>query len=186
MATIISQRTFLSSGRKVSELVSVLRGCVFSNVTSAVAKISFTTGMAFQGPRLFKKIVSTRDHDQLDALMTKNIRVSLDVPLLQGLDLFTQEQRRANTPSARDQRENNRELMKFVRDEPENGKPPLAWVMIWRGSYSNLFGDVIPHDMKRWGYVIWDATRLVENGAKHLLNYQWGQRWSWADPRDVT
>lgn len=140
-------------------------------------------GMASHGLCLFSKIASTYDHNKLDFLLTRNLRLAADVPLLHRMDLVAQEERRRITPSTYDVRERSRELMKFVGDRPEDGKPAVAWVVIWRGRYSSLFGDAIPKNMKRWGYVIWDVQRIVECDAKPLLKYQWRTEWPRRDPR---
>jgi len=47
--------------------------------------------------------------------------------------------------------------------------PPLAWVIWWRGRYSNLYGDYVPDDFRRWGYVMWDRQRLSNSKGKQLL-----------------
>ncbi|KAB8214643.1 hypothetical protein BDV33DRAFT_195900 [Aspergillus novoparasiticus] len=62
--------------------------------------------------------------------------------------------------------------------------PPLAWTLIWRGSYSNLYGYYVQDVIRRWGYVMWDATRLDRTGAKELLARQWQADWGDTDPRD--
>lgn len=48
--------------------------------------------------------------------------------------------------------------------------PPLAWVTLWKGTYSNPFGSYIPDSFRDWGYVMWDAGRLVNSGAIATLN----------------
>jgi len=37
--------------------------------------------------------------------------------------------------------------------------PPLAWVLMWHGRYSNLYGEYIPDLLRGWGYVMWDQRR---------------------------
>ena len=62
--------------------------------------------------------------------------------------------------------------------------PPLAWTMIWGGTYSNLYGCFIPDAMRRWGYVYWDAETLTRNGGEKVLMQQWELEWEGDDPRD--
>ncbi|RMZ78575.1 hypothetical protein DV738_g3796, partial [Chaetothyriales sp. CBS 135597] len=63
--------------------------------------------------------------------------------------------------------------------------PPLAWTLIWHGTYSNLYGWYIPDEIRRWGYVMWDAARLERTGGKELLMRQWIEYWDEDyDPRD--
>lgn len=72
--------------------------------------------------------------------------------------------------------------MPFLRDNEL--RPPLAWTMLWNESYSKLYGDYIPDEIRRWGYVIWDAGRLERVGAARLLERQWKETWADHDPRD--
>jgi hypothetical protein len=62
--------------------------------------------------------------------------------------------------------------------------PPLAWVRIWGETYSNLFGTFIPKQLRRWGYVMWDAQRLRETGAEDRLMREWDDMWQGGDYRD--
>lgn len=62
--------------------------------------------------------------------------------------------------------------------------PPLAWVLIWGEAYSNLFGTFIPKPLRLWGYIMWDARRLEESGAKDVLMREWYEMWQGGDYRD--
>jgi hypothetical protein len=55
------------------------------------------------------------------------------------------------------------ELLPFSGDK-EDG-PPSAWVVIWQGTYGNIYDEVLPSSVKAWGYVFWDAQRLDESEA---------------------
>jgi hypothetical protein len=92
--------------------------------------------------------------------------------------------RRHLHPSELDQIKEAQQKMPFFGDE-ENA-PPLAWVIIWRGRYSNLYGDLIPSVLQDWGYVFWDVQRLTANGGemKRQLRLAWLERWPDRDPRD--
>ncbi|KAL4906703.1 hypothetical protein BDW74DRAFT_177013 [Aspergillus multicolor] len=51
--------------------------------------------------------------------------------------------------------------------------PPLAWILMWKGTYSNLFGGFIDDTFRRWGYVMWDAERIQSTGAEEVLKRQY-------------
>ncbi|KAE8361152.1 hypothetical protein BDV27DRAFT_148066 [Aspergillus caelatus] len=90
-------------------------------------------------------------------------------------------------PSNRDLRQERGDPLPFQGDEfPDaNGvRPPLAWTLIWKGSYSNLYGYYVQDVIRSWGYVMWDATRLDRTGAKELLARQWEADWGDTDSRD--
>lgn len=63
--------------------------------------------------------------------------------------------------------------------------PPLAWTLIWEGTYSSLVGYFINDKLRKWGYVMWDAARLEKTGAKEVLKRQWESDWLGQDPRDL-
>ncbi|KAI6084248.1 hypothetical protein F4821DRAFT_243305, partial [Hypoxylon rubiginosum] len=57
--------------------------------------------------------------------------------------------------------------------------PPLAWTRIC-GGYSTT-GDVRLHgyramDLRQWGWVMWDASRLEPFGGKDIIRRHWGPR----------
>ncbi|GLA90105.1 hypothetical protein AtubIFM56815_005659 [Aspergillus tubingensis] len=79
--------------------------------------------------------------------------------------------RRAIAPSERDKKEERREPLPF------RAHPPLAWTLLWKGTYSNMLGSYIPDEFHRWGYVMWDAARLERTGAKEVLARGWDLMW---------
>lgn len=89
--------------------------------------------------------------------------------------------RRRTRFTDRDRKEQQREEMLFNGDD--EAKPSLAWTSIWDGTYSNIYGNVIPDELRRWGYVMWDATRMESSGATDVLKRQWDQAWGSEDPR---
>ena len=98
-----------------------------------------------------------------------------------------QYERRRVWPSERDRKQERRDSMQFngdVEADADGSHPPLAWVWMWRGTYSNLFGYYIQDTIRRWGYVIWDAARLERNSAQHVMVRQWDEDWGDSDPRD--
>ncbi|KAK4198574.1 hypothetical protein QBC40DRAFT_283561 [Triangularia verruculosa] len=109
-----------------------------------------------------------------------------------GLGETPQQNRRYEQSSLRDKKERSRVPMPFVGDvltwqvqyDDNDPPPPLAWTLIWGGTYSNLYGYFIPEELARWGYVFWDAQRLEQSGGKELLMRQWEAEWSGSDPRE--
>ncbi|KAI0395641.1 hypothetical protein F5Y17DRAFT_465568 [Xylariaceae sp. FL0594] len=52
--------------------------------------------------------------------------------------------------------------------------PPFAWVALWGGKYSNLYGEYTPTSVKEWGYVMWDRSRWRAMGVgEDLIRDQW-------------
>ena len=103
----------------------------------------------------------------------------LDIPAILGVT--TQSSRRRQSPSDQDLKQKQRDPFPFPGDD-EN-LPPLAWTLIWQGTYSNTFGWCIPSDLRSWGYIMWDAARFERIGAKEVLARQWEERWKGGDPR---
>jgi hypothetical protein len=66
--------------------------------------------------------------------------------------------------SEHDRAEYDRARLRFWGDD-EDG-PPLGWVILWRETYSNFFGDPVPPSLQDWGYVFWDLDRLIRMGGK--------------------
>lgn len=84
--------------------------------------------------------------------------------------------------------EDRRDPLPFRGDgEPDakGTRPPLAWTVVWQGTYSNMYGEYIPKDTIRWGYILWDAVRLEGTGARQLLEAQWEDEWAPLDPREL-
>ena len=125
-----------------------------------------------------------RDHEHLVTTMQKSI--SLGGALFDGaLSEGTQWARRNEQLSERDLKEQARDPLPFVGDlesDVHGSCPPLAWTLVWKGTYSNLYGEYLEDKMRCWGYVMWDAARLETEGGKELLVRQWGTDW---DPREL-
>lgn len=94
-------------------------------------------------------------------------------------------------------------------DHGEFARPPLAWVLLWRGHYVNYYGDYMTNCLRRWGGLVWDEARWAtiesqirvdrdgsEHGLQKMMVSLWdtapdsvlaelrhGARW---DPTDVT
>lgn len=63
--------------------------------------------------------------------------------------------------------------------------PPLAWTLIWGGTYSNLYDWYTGDELRQWAYVFWDGVRLRKYGGDDFLAKQWEQSW-WEDPRQIS
>ncbi|KAJ5662748.1 hypothetical protein N7462_011674 [Penicillium macrosclerotiorum] len=91
-----------------------------------------------------------------------------------------QSQRRRKQLSNQDLKEEERVPLPFEGDKVPNAVksyPPLAWTLIWQGTYSNLYGYYVPDTMRRWGYIMWNKSRLEETGALEVLARQWEEEW---------
>jgi hypothetical protein len=102
-----------------------------------------------------------------------------------ALDDTTQDLRRREQLSDRDQKQERRDPLPFEGDSELH--PPLAWTWMWRETYSNLYGEYISDAIRHWGYVMWDAARIDCKGAKEVLVQQldWEDSyWEDGDPRD--
>ncbi len=89
-----------------------------------------------------------------------------------SVDTWTQEIRRHVSHSDRDGAEEDRDVMAFDK-KGGAATPPLAWVILWKGKYSNTVGEYLPESLRRWGYVMWDPARLQRTGAKEALIRDW-------------
>ncbi|RMD41889.1 hypothetical protein DV735_g3231, partial [Chaetothyriales sp. CBS 134920] len=99
-----------------------------------------------------------------------------------------QMERRVQQRSSRDEKEQHCHPLLFNGDFAPDGKqiyPPLAWTLLWQGTYSNLFGSYVPDGIRRWGYVMWDAGRIERTDAEALLRQESRAHWGRFDPRDV-
>lgn len=106
---------------------------------------------------------------------------------LDGRALF---RRRRRWPSRRDAMERRRDPMPFrgdretVVDAQGLLYPPMAWVALWGGTYSNVFGDNLPAALRLWAYVMWDATRLDPVAGDVLVQVQKEMHLGDEDARD--
>ena len=142
--------------------------------------------MTLRGLHLLHTVLfKIRDHEHLVSTIQQQMGSSY-IPLnaLEGvLGEADQAMRRENRPSEQDRMQEERAPFPF-RGDGGLDAPPLAWTTIWDGTYSNLYGWYVPDELRRWGYVFWDATRLEGSGAMEVLKQQWEQAWDGDDPRD--
>lgn len=150
-------------------------------------RIDFLEGTALHGlPLLYTVIFKIKDHDHLVSTMQKHITSSyIPFNTIEGTLGDTQQySRRSNNPSERDRMQEERAAFPFRGDSDEPDAPPLAWTIMWYDTYSNLYGHYVPDEMRRWGYVFWDAATLEDNGGKRVLHKQWEEPYDACDPRD--
>ena len=76
-------------------------------------------------------------------------------------------------PNARDVAETSRDLLEFAGDGVPPSGPPLGWVLLWGGTYANLYGEHVPETVRNWGYVFWDEHRWADLDAEYLFADQW-------------
>jgi len=140
-------------------------------------------GLALLKTVLLDTTPEDSDQDRLVATMQRSIASSY-IPLdgLEGIfGEAVQRRRRQQTLSARDTLTTRRAPLPFHGDYLAG--PPLAWTLLWGGTYSNLVGWYIPDELRRWAYVLWDADRLELQGGRGVLQSQWDECWE-HDPRD--
>ncbi len=98
----------------------------------------------------------------------------------------------SNQVDDRDEAERRRDPMQYLGEANPLAGPPLAWVILWNGVYSNLCGAYTPASIKPRGYVVWDERRWTELGSKDLVQQQWKtepeladdseERYNWRPP----
>lgn len=97
-------------------------------------------------------------------------------------DEFAQAERREQWPTRHDSAQDSRQKTLFDGDKLDS--PPLAWVLFWRGEYSNLFGRYIPKALRRWGFVMWDAARLDSDANDAIEDAWYENHYDYGDPRE--
>lgn len=146
-------------------------------IRTTVLKITISQGL----PILHA--ILTMDDEYLSALIWSSV-VWFGGSFLEDTILSKAAQRRRHRDDAGSRGDNQKrpDHMPFLGDNELC--PPLAWTMLWNESYSKLHGEYIPDEIRRWGYVMWDAARLERVGAARLLERQWKETWADHDPRD--
>lgn len=106
----------------------------------------------------------------------------------EALGRWTQQKRRQKWPCDRDEKQLRRDPMPFRGDgQPDElgPRPPRAWTLIWGEKYSNLYGDYVPENIRRWGYVMWDAARLEQTGVMRKVLHLCYEAWGTDDPNEI-
>lgn len=139
----------------------------------------FLEGIALHGIPLLRTVLfGIRNHEHLVSTIREHMTMSY-ILMSQLGGVFSQRQqamRRRIHPSDRHRMQEERAPFPF-RGDGEPDAPPLAWTTLWGDTYSNMYGLYIPGDLRRWGYVFWDAARLEALGGKELLKRQWEMYW---------
>lgn len=131
----------------------------------------YLEGLTLRGLRpLHTVLFCIKDHEHLVSVIRKNIVQSyIPIRAYEGIlsDSY-QEFRYMNNPTDRDRLQESRVQLPFRGDE-EPDAPPLAWTIIWGGIYSNLYGFFISEELRRCGYVFWDAVRLESGDGIEVM-----------------
>lgn len=128
--------------------------------------------------------IGPHDQERLVDIMQRSI-VSSYIPISGHEGLFgqsKQQRRRQEEPTIGDSLTEERAPCPFCGDNLS--APPLAWTLIWGGTYSNLFGWYTGDELRQWAYVFWDGVRLRKYAGDEFLAKQWEQCW-WEDPRET-
>lgn len=134
------------------------------------------------GPQLLSDILKTEGHEQLVEMVRVAIVSGIgDAWIENAIQGLVQMERREKWYSQRDSAQDFRQKLPFDGDRLDS--PTLAWVIYWRGEYSNLIGIYVPEALRRWGFVMWDAARL-NSRAEARIDYWWWARWGKFDPRE--
>lgn len=148
-----------------------------------VSRGFYSEGTTSRGLELLHNVLfKIKDHMHLVSTIQEQISMPLDEDVENILDSVPQSIRRRQYPSDWYLKEQRRDPLLLQGDDEE--RPPLAWTLIWRGTYSNLFGWYINDVIRFWGYIMWDAARLECTGARGVLIRQWEAHWGDFDPRD--
>jgi len=115
------------------------------------------------GLGLFRRALAASSYDELVILLHANMSCCTVDTIAHLMSEWEQDIAREAEPSERDEAEYRGDALLFMGDV-EDG-PPLAWVTSWRGVYSNTYGGLTPLPLRRFGYVFWDAGRLLKTGG---------------------
>ncbi|KAG7285058.1 hypothetical protein NEMBOFW57_009678 [Staphylotrichum longicolle] len=98
------------------------------------------------------RLLAIDDHDTLVRRMKHYLKDehNLDYPLKWSLDTLAQDDRRVMLgTNARDEAEARRDPIEFTGDTVPPAGPPLGWVLLWGGRYSNLCGEYVPRTVRQ-------------------------------------
>lgn len=135
-------------------------------------------GTMSRGLKTTIRLLTVNGHENLINKMERCLTrdQNMDAPMRKSIASVAQDDRRdlsTNPPSIRDEAQQRRERISYIGDlVPPNG-PPFAWVLLWNEQYANLYGDYVPIQLRRWGYVMWNEPRWSETRAKDLVVMQW-------------
>ena len=128
------------------------------------------------GLKMAVRLLALDDHDPLAAQMEYCLthQQKLEHLIAKSMSMNAQSDRRWNMDfESQDDAELNREPLVFAGDAPPPLGPPIGWVLLWGGRYSNVYGAYVPEALRQWGYVMWDERRWLRLGATDLIAKQW-------------
>ena len=129
--------------------------------------------MVSRGLEMAARLFVIVDHQTLVDEMQRCLTyaLNLDYPMRRAIGMEAQVNRRPTLVNAhREEADRRKDPMEFVGDI---GGPPLGWVLLFGGAYTNVYGGFVPEVVRRWGYVMWDESRWIGLGAKDLVSQQW-------------
>lgn len=140
----------------------------------------YIEGITLHGglPLLHNLLFTMNNRERLIATLQQYL-IPSNIPLNEHDGVLGMNQQARSPPSKHRQMRNT--PLPF-RGDGEPDAPPLAWTMIWGGTYSDLYGWVVPDEIRRWGCVFWDGVRLERTGGADVLMRLWERRWD-HDPR---
>ncbi|KAI1475123.1 hypothetical protein F4774DRAFT_414134 [Daldinia eschscholtzii] len=148
------------------------------------AREQLLTGTVSRGLELLHRVsCKIKGHSQLVQIMQEYITWPLGSFLTnEALGEAAQWERRQEALSKRDEKQNRRDPLPFNGDAESS--PPLAWTMIWGGTYSNLYGYYVHDSIRRLGYVFYDSMTIQSLGVKDIIIREWKNDWGDSDPRN--
>ncbi|KAK3896611.1 hypothetical protein C8A05DRAFT_48403 [Staphylotrichum tortipilum] len=129
------------------------------------------------GLKMAVRLLALDDHDPLAAQMEHCLahQQKLEHLITESMSMNAQSDRRWNMDfESQDDAELNQEPLVFAGDAPPPLEPPIGWVLLWGGIYSNIYGAYVPEALRQWSYVMWDERRWSRLGATDLIAKQWG------------
>ncbi|KAK2730814.1 hypothetical protein FQN57_004125, partial [Myotisia sp. PD_48] len=150
-------------------------------------------GTISRGLELLSAVFRIHNHDVLVSEIQRNIASSsqyfyyMQYFYILAMVEDAQRKRWEDFPSDRDAKQRRLDPLPFDGDgEPDiNQRPPLAWTLMWEGTYSNIFGFFLPDEFRKCGYVIWDADRIKCYGGKAIFDWYLEKSWEEWDARDT-
>ncbi|KAJ3540505.1 hypothetical protein NM208_g5036 [Fusarium decemcellulare] len=143
----------------------------------------YRDGMVSLGLPILSAIFKIQDHSELVETIAQNVVSKVHDWIYETTEPSRQDDRREHRYSDRDRAQDSRQKMIFNGDRDDS--PPLAWVTIWQELYSNIYSNYIPEPLHKWGYIMWDAGRLVDSGAMAILDREWKTKYGGLDGRET-
>ncbi|KAI0436547.1 hypothetical protein F4803DRAFT_572328 [Xylaria telfairii] len=142
---------------------------------------AYMDGTLSRGLKTLVRALEIEDQEQLVSWMGDCLMTPLDTDciLSESISMSAHLDRRArfaNSPNDKDMAEQRADSMEFLGDSLPLDGPPLAWVVLWDGIYVNLYGEFTPNSLKRWGYVMWDASRWDGMRVDELIALLWNSK----------